>query len=708
MILEVEIRSATSNNDVYELRNFLQQQLEGVQLNIKEQPAQPGEMSGALVLPIIAAVVEGLFGHTFAHYIGHSVGQSLKEGYTKFLQPSIEKWLQTKKDGQHLEVLSTLKDDTASVHFLEDNKGRSEVFENLKYAIDVAHTKVVLIGNSEFDGSFSSIPPVKGNIEDLYRLLTDKLHIGIPQENVVIAFNKTNTEIEEILLQQSRQPSTETLIIYFSGHGHRTDVKKLYLVAKNSKRIDDYLIGGVDFDFISNVILRNSTAKQKILILDACHSGIATQGTEDMVQRMDVKGSYVLASSPGDEVSYFEKEGRNTYFTGTLLNVLKNGIENANEMIALEDLYDYSKEQLNEKNFPHPIYKNELNIPASNFFIARNPSFSLEKLKLRPERLFRQGRFEEALYEYRLLLQRYPEDMELRAKANECETSALFNRLVQDGDEMFFHAKDYGGAIERYRKALQIKDDMLVVGKMSKCQDYLQAVPREEKKEPQKMSTVVEEKKEKIFIPVKVKEEKKEEARPILKKETENKVQIAINEKTFGIILACLWTVASFYFVFRTVDDMKGNEAFVKAALPVGIIGFGLIAVRFKKLTATEWLIYAVGLFVCLLPLIADYIDSRQHSGKALLLFAAFNAAFVFLIQQKVRDFKLADIILASIQIAYLSFFFFFALLYVSFKPEYGENSTANAFGMFIGLGIGVWYIIKTCRRWKEVKTKPH
>ncbi|MFI5186404.1 MAG: caspase family protein, partial [Chitinophagales bacterium] len=472
MQLEIEIRSDNARNDVYELRNLLQQYGDGVQIHIKEQAPQQGEMTIGLVEPIIIGVVKAIVEH------------SASEVYGKMLKPKINKWLESKKHGK-LEVLSTLKDEGTRIHFLEDNKGRSEVFENLKYAIDIDHTRAVLIGNSEFDGGFSAIPPVKGNLEDFYHLLSDKLHVGLSAENIVVAFNKTNTEIEEVLLQQSRIPDTETLIIYFAGHGHRTDVKKLYLVAKNSKKIDDYLLGGIDFDFISNVVLRNATAKQKILILDACHSGIATQGENDMLQKIDVKGSYVLASSPGDEVSYFEKNSRNTYFTGVLLHALNEGIENSNEMIALDDLYEYSKDHLAEKNFPHPIYKNELNIPPSNFFIARNPLFSFEKIRKRPDILFNQSRFEEALYEYRILLQKYPDDLELRRKASECETNALSNRLAQDGDELFF-SKNYKAAIEKYRKALEVKDNILVRGKLSRCQDLLRQDPGRDKNETDK------------------------------------------------------------------------------------------------------------------------------------------------------------------------------------------------------------------------------
>lgn len=698
MLLEIEIRSANARNDVYELRNYLMK-AEGIQLRIKEQAPQQGEMTLGLIEPIIIGAVEGI--------VGHSIG----EMYTKLLKPRIDGWLKEKKGTAQLEVLSTVKDDATRIHFLEDNKGRSEVFENLKYAIDVDHTRAVLIGNSEFDGNFSAIPPVKGNIEDLFHLLTDKLHIGLPPENIVVVFNKTNTEIEEALLQQSRQPNTETLLIYFAGHGHRTDVKKLFLVAKNSRKIDDYLLGGIDFDFISNVILRNATAKQKILILDACHSGIATQGTDDMMAKMDVKGSYVLASSPGDEVSYFDKNGRNTYFTGVLLDALNKGINNAQEMIALDDLYDYSKDQLSEKNFPHPIYKSELNIPPSNFFIARNPSFSIEKLKQRPAQLFKQGRFEEALYEYRLLVQRYPEDIELRKMATECETNALFNRLVQDGDELFFHVHDYAAAAGKYRKALQIKEDMLVLGKLNRCEDYLRTGSKEEKKEVElkKMEAVIEKEKKKetttVIQKIKTEPQKDEKKKEDKAENEQQDILLLFLDKYKGTIMASIWLFVAVFFIFRSMDT-RPFDAFKTIALPVGLAGLALITARRKKISTTELALYAHGMFICLFPLIAGYVDSREHGGSAIFLFLIFNACFAAFLYLRLKQFTLAGIIIASVQILYLSFLFFYMLFYQSFRPQYGDNTTASIIGMIIGLLIGIGVIIWMRRKWIELRKK--
>ena len=85
----------------------------------------------------------------------------------------------------------------------------------------------------------------------------------MPGENIIIALNKSSTEIEEILLKNGKLPDTETLIVYYTGHGYRSDVNKLYLVARNTRKIDDDLLGGVDLDFIKNKIFKNLLPNKK-------------------------------------------------------------------------------------------------------------------------------------------------------------------------------------------------------------------------------------------------------------------------------------------------------------------------------------------------------------------------------------------------------------------------------------------------------------
>ena len=463
--IEIELHGAAAKEEIYDLRNYLKEKLPDANFVLKEQPPLPGQMSGGIVESLMGGLV----------HAGAAI--SIEILYHSLIHPLLQSWKEKRKQaGSQLEIMSSLSDSNEKIHFLEDSNGHTEVY-NFKYAIDTDKTYALLIGVGKFSNDFHPIPPVKGNIEDLFRLLTDKKHIGLPRENVLVSFNESHVEIQKQLLQASRRPDVHTLIVYYAGHGHRSDVKKLSLIAADTEKIGDEVIGGIDFDFVSNKVMKSSSAKQKILILDTCHSGLATQGVDDLTQNFDVKGSYILSSSPADDVSYFEKNARHTYFTGALLDVLETGVDNTNDMLTLEDIYDYSKDVLIEKKFPIPNAKNELNIPPSSFFIARNPSFSSDKLKWRAYNLFRDGKLEEALDEFRSLLKRFPADEELRKKYEECENELSFSRLVNEANTFFYQKKDYSKAAALYHKAYRLKKDAMVMEKIRQCEQQPAAVP---------------------------------------------------------------------------------------------------------------------------------------------------------------------------------------------------------------------------------------
>ena len=468
MTIDIEIKGADAINEIYDLRNFIhEQEISDIQLQLKAQPAIDGTMSILAVAGLVA---------TIAGEMALKAGiESVLEKPVHSLTESIKLWLiKRKKEGKaDIEVYTEEKDDHTVKSFVTDSNGLTTQLNKLNFAIDVKNTRVLLIGNSEFDFNFPPIKPVKGNVEDFYQMLTDKKIMGIPAENITLAFNKTSSEIEEQLLLLSSAPGIETLLIYYAGHGYKADAKKLYLVAKNSKKINDHIIGAVDFDFIKNVILKQSGASQKIVILDACHSGIATQGEADFLAGFDVKGTYIFASSSGDEVSYFNAVNQHTFFTGEMISVFKNGLENNHEKIALKDVYEAVAHNLKEKNFPEPRYKNDLNIPLSNFYIARNLKFSVEKWKQKARQLLREGKTDEALREYNQLLQQYPNDEALKTEIEEGEKENQYLFLVNEADS-FFQDQEYEKAIENYGAALQLRQEFSVLSRKNKCQEYLE------------------------------------------------------------------------------------------------------------------------------------------------------------------------------------------------------------------------------------------
>ena len=459
--LEIEILSADAKEYLYELRNYLNERIDNLQISIKEQPALEGQMSPFTPEGILNGVIHAGIGIGIEQCV-HVLLPVLKDFFKHIPVPF----------GKKVEILATLGDGAGRVTLSEDNEGVSKRYDNVTYSIDAGHTRAVLIGAGEFDSDFHPIPPVKNNIADLYKLLIDKRNIGLLPENISIALDKTNTEIEELLLRVSKLPDTETLLIYFSGHGYRSDITKLHLIARNTRKIDDYILGGVDYDFIKNIVLKSSPAKQKIVILDACHSGIATQGAEDAILDVQVTGTYILASSESDEVSYYDKNKRNTFFTGSLLDTFTNGIDNAKEMLALNDLYENARSHLDQRQ--QPRFKDKLNISPSDFFIARNPSFSLEKNIQHATLLFKAGNLSEALREYRKILKRQPGNQEVRDLAEQCNNDLLFAQFMKQGDEYFYQQQQYQKALDNYQQAYEIKPDFMTAEKIRNCKAMLQ------------------------------------------------------------------------------------------------------------------------------------------------------------------------------------------------------------------------------------------
>lgn len=474
MEIEIDLHAPVSTDEIYALRKYLEEHVEGLHLEIQAQAPIPGSM-------IIAEISAGVFKAVWDQAGKSGAKWCMKQG--KKLVELITDWSLKNNSGQQLQSIEpgvTIKDGASKYYFQNDEKGTLQVYDNFEFAIDPEMTYAILIGVSEFQDDFPPIPPVRKNLVELYELLVDKRHIGIPRKNIQVIWNKTDNEIKTALLKMSRIPGMETFLIYYSGHGYKSDVKNLSLTATNTTRVDDVMLGDISFDFLKEKVIRPSTAKQKILILDACHSGIATQGNEmDPALHLEVKGSYILTSS-GDEASYFEKQADHTYFTGALLELLKSGNgDPSKEYLSLSDIFENTNERLasRNKNLPSPRHESQLNISPQLFYLARNPSFSPEKLKSIPKRMMKEGKTEEALKEYKKLVRRYPDDAILAREKNACELEVDFIKLVREGDRLYHQAQDHRTAAGQYQEALSLKYDSVVADKLRICKEQIPPEP---------------------------------------------------------------------------------------------------------------------------------------------------------------------------------------------------------------------------------------
>ena len=474
--IEIDIVCPVTDNELYNLRDMLKREAPQLsQVQLKTKPIQPGEMGDGLLDNIITATVSGA--------ISVALEQFYVQVWEPMIAPLIARWLKIKdlsgikeSGGQNKQtIIEVSLNDGATRHsFAVDIYGKRYTTDLLSYTINPQKTYVVLIGCSEYDDGLPGIPPIKTNLENLQTVFTSTTGMAIPPSHVVKLLNTDHKTIKRKLYEISHKDEMDTLLIYFAGHGYRAGAKDLFLLVKDSCKLNDAeYLQAIEYGFIKK-ILKEAAAKQKILILDACHSGLATLSVTH--QQMDAEGAYILASSQGHEVSYYDPSHPHTYFTGALLEVLQKGVEPYKEKISLDDVYEKTKKLLTEKGFPQPVRCQKLNIHSSHYFLCSNPAFSIAILRDAVRQIKAAGRHEDALYELELLMKRFPKDIELRDMQRTYSPDTLFAKLIEEANELFYKKALYEEALKKYTRALSLRyDSPEVREKIRQCEEAIQA-----------------------------------------------------------------------------------------------------------------------------------------------------------------------------------------------------------------------------------------
>lgn len=338
----------------------------------------------------------------------------------------------------------------------------------MRLSLDVNKTKAVLVGVSEYD-SLPPIGPATGNLEDLKRLLTDARVLGLPEQHIHVIPDKKNDEIEAELIEFLDDPANvefETLLFYYVGHGIRDSAgdKELYLTGKNTRK-KTLSTSAIRYNTIKQHIER-SNWQQRIVILDACHSGLAAMGESELQftdGEIDLKGTYVLTSA-ADEKSFFDTAARHTFFSGALIQLLEQGLPTQQAFLSLEDIFHYLQRNLKQST---PQRKSNLN--ATDFFLLHNRQFDeAAVLETEAGRLFEAGQYEQALKTYRealgdLAAAGQPDQARMERIRNRIEESKLYQKVKNQllpGLQQAFAAElkqweERAGALELEKERLQ-------------------------------------------------------------------------------------------------------------------------------------------------------------------------------------------------------------------------------------------------------------
>lgn len=161
-------------------------------------------------------------------------------------------------------------------------------------------------------------------------------------------------------------------LLYFAGHGH-VETSGGYILASDSRRGDE----GVA---LSEVITyaNASRARNKVIVLDSCHSGIA--GARPNGGRISdlAEGLTILTASTKDQYAHEQNDGG--IFTGLFVDALSGGAANLVGDVTPGSVYAHVDQSLGRWGFEQrPIFKTNI----KSFVSLRKVRPSIEIADLR-------------------------------------------------------------------------------------------------------------------------------------------------------------------------------------------------------------------------------------------------------------------------------------------------------------------------------------
>jgi len=201
----------------------------------------------------------------------------------------------------------------------------------------------------------------------------------------------TRAELKDNVEELFKSDS-DVVLFYFAGHGHIENTGG-YLLASDSRRGDE----GLALNDILT-LANESPAKNKIIVLDSCHSGIAGNPPTNRNMAALANGVTILTASTKDQ--YAQEVNGSGVFTALFVDALLGGAANLKGEITPGSVYAHIDQSLgawdqrpvfktNVKEFVSlrlvnpPISKINLRkiveyFPIKNFHFQLNPTFEPE------------------------------------------------------------------------------------------------------------------------------------------------------------------------------------------------------------------------------------------------------------------------------------------------------------------------------------------
>ncbi len=207
----------------------------------------------------------------------------------------------------------------------------------------------------------------------------DCILLTATEENDSINKNKLKDSIDQLFKKDAN-----IALFYFAGHGH-IEPSGGYILASDAKRGDEGVC-------LSDVLTyaNSSPAKNKLIILDSCHSGIAGDSVDRATSNLS-EGLTILTASTKDQYAS-EINGRGV-FTSLLVDALNGSAANLIGDVTPGSIYAHIDQSLGAWE-QRPVFKTNIKQFASIRQVL--PAISLEELRRITEFFPNEG------YEYQL------------------------------------------------------------------------------------------------------------------------------------------------------------------------------------------------------------------------------------------------------------------------------------------------------------------
>jgi len=216
----------------------------------------------------------------------------------------------------------------------------------------------LLIGVSDYEPGLTPLPATIKDAEEMQRVLTDPVLGGFDEAKELR--NPTRQEMEEAIETLfSERAKDDLVLLFFSGHGIKDDMGRLYLATRNTRKVSTGQLltsTAVSASFVQTV-MQNARSRRQVVILDCCFGGAFAEGlfakddgTVDVHAQLGGEGRAILTSSTAAEYSFGQKDSQSSIYTKYLVEGIETGRADSDSdgVVSVGELHDYARKRIQE------------------------------------------------------------------------------------------------------------------------------------------------------------------------------------------------------------------------------------------------------------------------------------------------------------------------------------------------------------------------